>query len=108
MSVVSSELGVGALQRWISRGLWLLETTRREVGSAHVSRASLRCKFIPITVVLPALVMLTAVLRLCERSARDATKNYRTRNVLAIVTVGRLDVLLMMKPRLRNSMKPKS
>jgi hypothetical protein len=28
MSVVSSELWVGAVQRWISRGLWLLDTAQ--------------------------------------------------------------------------------
>lgn len=38
MSVVSSELGVGTLEGWVSGGLWLLDTARRCKISPHSSK----------------------------------------------------------------------
>lgn len=36
MSVVASELWIGALEGWVSHGLWLLDTARQNVNSQHL------------------------------------------------------------------------
>lgn len=80
MSVVSSELGVGSLERWVSVGLWLLDTaviTHSSAINPSILSVRARCRWkrfdvcegvwrgggiIPVTVGLLRLVVLRRVL----------------------------------------------